>query len=209
MDKARPVGGRRRRSSPQNLRRGGRPKGGCASGPPSSEPRRVAFVRESDAAIDPPPNIRGTEVVRGEGVPPALPPPTLVPWPPSGRETRDRSSPQYSWCQSSGRRMRLRYSPAEPSRVASVIGRETPRSILPQIYSWWLSSGGERLRYSPRRPSSRGLCPGERRRDRSSSRYLRRGSRLGGGCASGTPPADPRPVAFVREGEAAFDRPPP
>ena len=107
---------------PPNIRGGCRPGGGCASGTPLAEPSRVAFFGEGDATIDPPPDIRSTLVVRGSCAPlfllppnlvarpssvrgrgcaPCTPPPnicglavvaalspsTLVPWPPSGRET--------------------------------------------------------------------------------------------------------------------------
>ena len=88
-------------------------------------------------------------------------------------------------------------------------GRETSRSILSPISAAWRSAGKRtRLPHSPRPPSSRGLSPRGSCRRRSSPQCSRRGGRPEEGCTSGTPPADPRRMAFVWEGDAAFDTPP-
>ena len=88
-------------------------------------------------------------------------------------------------------------------------GRETPRSILSPISAAWRSAGKRtRLPHSPRPHSSRGLSPRGSCRRRSSPQCSRRGGRPEEGCTSGTPPADPRRMAFVWEGDAAFDTPP-
>ena len=70
-------GGCRRQSSPQILQRGGRPGGGCASGPLPAEPRCVAIFREGNAAGDPPPKKqrRGRPEGRPEGGRASAPPP--------------------------------------------------------------------------------------------------------------------------------------
>ena len=52
----------------------------------SSRRTSAAIFREGGAAGDPPPNIYGVAVIRGEDAPLVLLPPTLIAWPSSGRD---------------------------------------------------------------------------------------------------------------------------
>ena len=156
-------GGRRLRSSPKYLPRGGR-----------SEPPNLVVWPSSMRGMLPVillPTFASLRSAGGGDASPELPLPTLLPWPSSGRETS--------------------------------------RSILSPISAAWRSAGKRtRLPHSPRPPSSRGLSPRGSCRRRSSPQCSRRGGRPEEGCTSGTPPADPRRMAFVWEGDAAFDTPP-
>ena len=68
----------------------------------------------------------------------------------------------------------------------------------PNVRGAVIVRGRVRLRHFHRRPSSRGLCPRELRRDRSSSYHIRGALIVGGEDAPpARPPADPRRVAVL------------
>ena len=180
-----------RQSSPRHSRRHGRPGKECASGPLLSEPRRAASVRGRGAGLDPPPNIRGAAVDRGEGGPPVLPSPNLVARPLSGGETPPALLPPdprrvaVVWggrrSRSAGWRMRSIF-PLICSRRGDRPGEGAPPSLPPPTLVLWPLPG---------RAAPRSILP---------LTHSRRRDRPGRGCASGTPPADPRGVAVVRGG---------
>ena len=85
---------------PQYLRRGGRPGGGCISGPPPAEPRRVAIFWEGDADR--------SAAGCASGTPPAEPRPVAIP-----REGDANGDP-----------------PAEPLRAAVVWGEDAQLAFL-------------------------------------------------------------------------------
>ena len=153
----------------------------------------------------------------------ALPSPTLVLVPPSGRDALAILLQIFAVAVVPGNDANLDLLPPEPRHVALV--RETSPEILPQIFTAWRSSEGRmRLRYLSRRTSSRGHLQGGGRRRRPSPKYSRwrsSGERTrlrtsfppslavprlpGGSTCLRRFPARPRrvPVAFVRLGDAA------
>ena len=174
----------RPRSSPQYSRHGGRPEGGWAYGPLHADPRCMAVVREGGTAYNPPPNIYGVAVERWEDTPTVPAEPRRLAIVREGAPPTILPSPPI---------FATRWSSGAPIFAARrptgerVCLRHSPDDPRPVVFSWPLSGRGG---------SPRSILP----------RHSRRDGRPGRGCASGTPPVNPRPVAFVRRGGAARQR---
>ena len=229
-------GGRRRGRSPPLMFAARRSSGGWVRLWFSSRQTYTANFREGVAAGDPPPNIYGVAVVRGEDAPLILLPPSLVAWPSWGRDApailpqvfavavvRGEDAPPdllppnlVAW-PSSGRN-----APA----TLPQIGEDAPLDLLPPTLVVWPSSGRDapvilspNIRGGGRRGGGRasGISPAEPRpvasirgRDAAIAHppNILGGCRPRGGCASGTPLAEPRRLLFFGEGDAAIDPPP-
>ena len=176
--------------------------------PPPTEPRPVAFVREGDVAGEPPPNIYGVAFVRER---------TRL-WS-SSRRTSSHGHLQRGGCRRQTSPKYLRHGcrpgggcasgppPVEPRRVAILQEGDAAGDPPPTFAVLRLSGGRMRLQHSPCRPSSRGLCPGGRRRGRSPP-LMFAARRSSGGWVRLWFSSRQTYTANFREGVAAGDPPP-